>query len=52
MNGNNPVEAFSRVLWAYSTQGSWELQVVGLALVMQRSAASISVLALSDCPLD
>ena len=46
------MDALTRVLLAYSTQGSWVFQEVGLAWVMQRSAASICWLARSDCPLD
>ena len=37
-----PEEDLVSELSAYSTQGSWELQVVGLELVMQRRADSIS----------
>ena len=48
--GDNPVDALAGEIWAYSTQGSRELQEDRLAFVTQQRAASISWLTLSDCP--
>ena len=48
--GDNPVDVLAGEIWAYSTQGSRELQEDRLAFVTQQRAASISWLTLSDCP--
>ena len=42
MKGDNPVEEFTKELWAYSTHGRNEAQAAGLEEEKQRRVTSIS----------